>query len=80
MTIEEIILGILIIPICFMAVVAIIIELINFAVEKIELKNTIKEKDKIISAKNREIKALKELLEESECNVQALLREKGGVN
>ena len=76
MTIEEIILGILIIPICFMAVVAIIIELINFAVEKIELKNTIKEKDKIISAKNREIKALKELLAEAERNVQTLLRER----
>lgn len=76
MTIEEVILMCFLLPIGVMAIIVAIIELVNFAGEKLELKNTIEKKDKIISARNREIKALKELLAEAEQNVQTLLRER----
>lgn len=76
MTIEEVILMCFLVPIGVMTIIVAVVELINFASEKLELKNTIKEKDKIIYYKNREIKALKELLAEAECNIQTLLRER----
>lgn len=76
MTIEEVILMCFLLPIGVMAIIVAVVELINFASEKLELKNTIKEKDKIIYYKNREINALKELLAEAERNVQTLLRER----
>ena len=80
MTIEEVILMCFLLPIGVMAIIVAIVELINFASEKLELKNEIEKKDKVISARNREIKALKELLAVSEQNVQKLLRERAVAN
>ena len=73
MTIEEVILMCLLLPIGIMAIIVAIIELVNLGIEKIELKNTVEKQKKIISAQNREIKAMRELIENDQQCIRTLL-------
>ena len=76
MTIEEVVLLVLMLPIGVMAILAGVGEIIKFAFEKIELKELRKKQNKTISAKSRENEALKELLAEAENTIQNLIRER----
>lgn len=76
MTVEDLIFMVLILPIGVIGIVMALMAFRDIFDENDELKKTIERKDKVISEKARENKALKELLADAEQSVQVLLRER----
>lgn len=76
MIVEDLIFLVLILPIGVIGIVMALMAFRDIFDENDELKKTIERKDKVISEKARENKALKELLADAEQSVQVLLRER----
>ena len=76
MIVEDLIFMVLILPIGVIGIVMALMAFRDIFDENDELKKTIERKDKVISEKARENKALKELLADAEQSVQVLLRER----
>ena len=76
MIVEDLIFMVLILPIGIIGIVMALMAFRDIFDENNELKKTIERKDKVISEKARENKALKELLADAEQSVQVLLRER----
>lgn len=76
MIVEDLIFMVLILPIGIIGIVMAFLAYRDVRGENDELIKVIEKKDKVISEKVRENKALKELLAEAEQNVQTLLRER----
>lgn len=76
MIVEDLIFLVLILPIGIIGIVMALMAFRDIFDENDELKKTIERKDKVISEKARENKALKELLADAEQSVQVLLRER----